>query len=401
MFALALAARLAAIARAGFGTLRFGDSLAYIHAARQLLHDGRYPAWTDLFIFRPPGYPAFLAASTLGHPEAVAVDKLWNALLGSLAVLVLAGLARRMFPGRVALAVGILAALHPPLLHLCSDVESEPLFLLLLLIAAFLLLTAGDRPSSGLALLAGGALGLAALTRPTALALAPLLAAPLADRRFPFRIRASLAASAGLGLLFAVGPWTLRNALRFHAFLPVNDGGGQVFYQGNSEANVRYYRIRTRAEYDRWVQESSQEIAAGWDRTIPGVRDANPARRSAAFRRAALEWIRRHPGEEARLLARKALDWVRPWANPLVWGLPLAAASGLDYALLFLCTGVGLWTAPRRGASAFAIALLLVSAAVHVVYLVSWRYRTAYWDPVLLLYAPTGFLRLAAKRGRP
>ena len=48
-----------------------------------------------------------------------------------------------------------------------------------------LLLTAVDRPSSNLALLSGGVLALAALTRPSALALAALLSAPLFDRDYP------------------------------------------------------------------------------------------------------------------------------------------------------------------------------------------------------------------------
>ncbi len=73
--------------------------------------------------------------------------------------------------------------------------------------AVFLLLLAASlrRPSSGLAVAAGGLLGLAALGRPLFFALAPLAAAALFDRRYPARVRASLAGSAAFGLLVAVG----------------------------------------------------------------------------------------------------------------------------------------------------------------------------------------------------
>src|SRR5438874_1509496 len=93
LFALALAARVAAIAALGFGRWRFGDSIAYVRAARALWRTGTYPDHTDLFLFRPPGYPLFLALSTAGHPAAIAYDKIVNAMLGAAAVVVLASIA--------------------------------------------------------------------------------------------------------------------------------------------------------------------------------------------------------------------------------------------------------------------------------------------------------------------
>src|SRR6185503_20257616 len=125
-----------------------------------------------------------LAAATLGHPRSVAAGKAINAVLGALAAVLLAAFSARIFGSRpVAIATGIAAALHPGLVMLSTDVQSEPLFVVLLLISGYLLLAAADRPSSNLAIAAGAALALAALTRPAALALCPLLAAPLFDRR--------------------------------------------------------------------------------------------------------------------------------------------------------------------------------------------------------------------------
>ena len=92
----------------------------------------------------------------------------------------------------------------------------------------------GRRPVFGLGFLwlgAGFALGLSALTRPDALALVPLLAAPLWDRRHPRRAGLHLAASAGAGLLLALAPWTIRNAFAFRELVLVNDAAGSAFYQ--------------------------------------------------------------------------------------------------------------------------------------------------------------------------
>lgn len=218
--------RLVVVATTGFETIRFGDARAYLNAAETIVREGRYPARTDVFFFRPPGYPAFLAVATLGRPDRIPRAKLATAAAGALCAPLLAALSARIFRRRrLAIATGVVAALHPAFLVVASDVQSEPLFLALLLGAGVLALVASDRPSTTLALGAGGLLALAALTRSSALALAPFLAAPLFDARYPRRVRAHIAAAAVVGFLFLLAPWTLRNAVVFGEFLPVNDAG--------------------------------------------------------------------------------------------------------------------------------------------------------------------------------
>ena len=145
LFLFALAARLAASAYAGLSTTRFADAPAYLLAARSLSETGHYPLRTDPYLFRPPGYPAFLVAVTLGHPERLAVAQLANAVLGALAAPLLAALSARIFRRRgVAIATGAAAALHPTLVLASSALQTEPLFVVLLLSAGYLLLTADD-----------------------------------------------------------------------------------------------------------------------------------------------------------------------------------------------------------------------------------------------------------------
>ena len=387
IFLLALAARLAVTAAVGFSTLRFSDAPAYIFAANALARTGHYPLRTDAYLFRPPGYQVFLVAATLGRPDRVPVAKAANAVLGAVGALLLAALSARLFRRRaVAIATGLAAAVHPGFVLLSTDVQSEPLFIVLLLSAGFLLLAAVDRPSSNLALLSGAALALSALTRPSALALSVLLAAPLGDRRFPIRARAHLAASAALGFLLTLAPWTLRNYLVFRELIPVSDGAGANFYQGNSDWTVRFYELKTREEYDRWLD--------GMDRTMRAETEAldragrpSPSGRSRRFVEKALEERRGDPAGWALLTARKAWDWLRPYPNPMFWPATVVAGVGLYYAGLFALAAVGLASAPRPGVRSFVLAYLAVSMLSHVVLTVVWRYRVPYWDPVLILYA--------------
>jgi hypothetical protein len=386
---LALAARLAAAGLVGFSTVRFADAPAYLAGARALVA-GYYPRRTDAHLFRPPGYAAFLAAATLGRPDRIALAKTANALTGALAAVLLAVLSARIFRNRgIAVATGALAAIHPTFLLAAADLQSEPLFLLLLGASGYLLLAAADRPSSNLALAAGAVLALAALTRSSALVLAPLLLAPLGDGRYPFRARAHIALSALLGFGFALAPWVIRNALVFRELILVNDGAGYVFYGRNSDAAIGLAEARTRDE----VEAASAELERSREALIasfpPEVRDS-PGGLSRALFSAALRERMSDPRPANILLAWKARDWLRPWPDPRFWPRPAVAALGAFFAALYVLAAVGLARAERTGVRGFSLAFLAVTFAFHLVFETSWRYRAAYWEPVLLLYAVPG-----------
>ena len=393
VFLFALLVRLAATAAAGFATPAFGDADRYLLAASELARTGRYPDRTDPFFFRPPAYPAFLVAATLGRPESVPRAKAANALLGAAGALLLAMLSARIFGSRpIAAATGLAAAAHPSFVLLATDVQSEPLFLVFLLSSGLLLLAASDGAPGSRALAAGAMLGLAALTRPSALALAPLLAAPILDGRRPRGAGIRLAALAFAGLALALAPWTLRNAARFHELIPVSDAGGVSLFAGNSAWTRSFYAVRSREEYGRWLQDFDRDLRERLAR-IEGGGDVTPGRRSAAFARMALDEARADPGASLRLLGRKAWHWVRPYPTPWFWPLPVVAGIGILYVVLYLLAARGLWLAPRRGVAAFSFAVLLVSMLAHVALQVVWRYRVPYWDPVLVLYGVFGAWR--------
>jgi 4-amino-4-deoxy-L-arabinose transferase-like glycosyltransferase len=315
-------------------------------------------------------------------------------VVGAAAVLLLAALSARVFRSRsTALATGVLAAVHPSFLLICDDIQSEPLFLLCVLGAGWLLLAAVDRPSSNLAVAAGVSLGLAALTRSTALAFGIFLAAPLANRRYPPRVRAHLAAAALLGFALALAPWTLRNYRRFHEWLPVNDAGGLSLYHGNSVWTRSFYKIRSREEYVRWVGDLDRDMR----RRLAAIEihgPLSPGQRSRAFARMAIAESRADPGGTLRMFAEKAWQWSRPYPTPWFWPMPVVAVIGVYYTALYVLAAFGLARAARRGVAWFAAATLVASMAIHVLFLVVWRYRIPYWDPVLLLYAAAGGARI-------
>ena len=330
---------------------------------------------------------------TLGHPDRIAVAKVANAALGAGAAWLLAVLAARIFRRRgVALAAGAAAACDPSLVFVSSDVQTEPLFLVLLLAAGFLFLVCVDRPSSNFGVLAGLLLGLAILTRPSALALTPLLLAPLLDRRYPLRARSHLAASAALGVALGLLPWVIRNAVVYRDFILVSDVGGLNTWIGNGEEMRRFYDLRTLGDYERWAAENDRATRA----RIAGLQAdglATPAAVSRALLRETLSDVAARPAWHLELLVRKAWDWLRPYPNPLFWPRAAVVGIGILYAAVYALAALGLVHAPRRGVALFAAGVLLLSMAAHVASVVSWRYRVPYWDPILILYGSWEALR--------
>ena len=392
VFVLALVLRVGAIAAVGFTSTSFGDAEAYMKTAEVVLESRAYPDRAEaLPIFRAPGYPAFLIASTLGHPRAVAADKLWNALLGALTAVLLARLAGRISGSpSVAMTAGLLSAVNPAFVYLATDVQSENLTILLLVLFAGELLSATESGSLRSALAAGALLGFAALTRPVCLVLAPLLVAPLLGSG-PEKLRRGAVAAAGLVL--AIAPWTLRNAERYGAFLPVNDQFGVVFWLGNSEINERYYGLESRADYEEFTRRYRAEVNDGRIREI-AASHPGPAERSGAFVRDAGAWIESHPGRWRALMVDKTLDWLRPWASRFGWSPGIVAATGLWYVALFVLAGLGMFHEKRRGLVVAAVLVLLLTTAAHVATLVVWRYRMVFWDPVLVVFASAALVGL-------
>jgi hypothetical protein len=385
--------RLAAIAFVGTERPGFGDAAPYVRAAREIWDHGRYPDRTDAYFFRAPGYPAFLAAATLGRPERTALAKGASAVLGSVSALLLALISARVFRRRgVAIGTGLSAAVFPSLVIVSIAVQSEPLFLALLLLAGLALLVAADRRSVQAACAAGGSLALAALTRPSAIVLAPLLAAPLFDRRTSGAERRRLAAAALISFLAALAPWTVRNAVRFGEFIPVSDAAGVSLYAGNSAWTRSFYAIHNRDEYARWLGAFERDLHVRFDR-LEASGSTSPGRRSAGFARMAIDESLADPAGTLRLFGIKAWQWIKPYPTSWFWPPAVVAGVGILYVVLDLLAARGWLRASRRGVAAACLAVLAMSMAAHVALEVVWRYRVPYWDPILLLYGVAGAAR--------
>jgi 4-amino-4-deoxy-L-arabinose transferase-like glycosyltransferase len=176
--------------------------------------------------FRPPAYPYLLGGVYALFGSKVVIGRLLGALLGVIAVALLAYLGRAIGGERVGLISGAIGAVFLPLATLNETLLSESLFLPLELGLMLCLLTHWRSPRARTALLAGALCAAAALTRAVAelWVITVVLALVLAPVARSLRLRSLAIAVAAFAIVLA--PWTIRNAEALHAFIPISTEGG-------------------------------------------------------------------------------------------------------------------------------------------------------------------------------
>lgn len=188
----------------------------------------------------PPAFPYLLAVSDLltghqaGGKSALHSERIEQAVIGTVSVGLIGLVALEAFGAGVALAALVLAAVYPVLVELSGILVAENLLIVFELAATWTALRArrSARPAGWIAA-TGLLVGLATLTHENAiLLLAPLgVAAATAARPWrglrPARRPAVRAvALLLLGTAVAIAPWTIRNAVELHRFIPVSDETG-------------------------------------------------------------------------------------------------------------------------------------------------------------------------------
>ncbi len=220
------------------------DAGTYNRLARMIAHHGDYHTGDGRdtgaggshgpTAYFPPAYPYLLAVAdlidghTAGGKPALRGERLCGAAIGTVAVGLIGLVALEAFGAGVGLAALTLGAVYPVLIELSGMLVAENLLIVFELAATWAALRArrSRRPwrwIAGTGLLCG----LAALTHENA----ALMVIPLA-----FACAGAVGGSArrrlaGAALLLAataamITPWTIRNAVELHHFIPISDETG-------------------------------------------------------------------------------------------------------------------------------------------------------------------------------
>jgi 4-amino-4-deoxy-L-arabinose transferase-like glycosyltransferase len=205
---------------------------------------------------------------------------------------------------------GFAAAVHPVLVNAASQPYNEDLFFFLFAAAVWFFLVWFRKRDLGWALLCGVSLGLCTLTRESAI---PLLAAfgiiIIVSSR---DLRSWMALGAiSITCLAVIAPWTIRNYVRFHAFVPVASIVGEDLATGNNEcvASESFFMSYWAEGPCIALKDRVVEL-----RTLMPLHDLPPALQfDRLSRRAALDFIQQYPLLYAKLAIRRLWTSLLPY----------------------------------------------------------------------------------------
>ncbi|MBN1315555.1 MAG: glycosyltransferase family 39 protein [Anaerolineales bacterium] len=343
---------------------------------------------TPLLAFVPPLHPWFIALALIFPYPNLALGA-FQAVLGALTVWLVYRIARAWAGPPVGALAGWGAALYPAHV-LCTgqpiSVVLHAFFLAAIFLAVWQL---SVKPTIARVLIAGGVVGVYALSRPQILGFVPFIIAWLwlNDVRGRKVLRIVLFFT---GIIFLVVlPWSIRNYIVLGRPLPTPTNGGVTFWNGNNPftSGSGHDVVAGRLAAYRGV-ERDPNLPDVYEHPEPYPFPAEIESRIAtipeleldrAFYRAGLDYIRSRPADWLRLEGKKLVSfWLfRPnlGANPL-YRSHWTELYRVQYIILILLAAAGIALSAKewRRYSLF-YALFGYTTLMHLAYNVLTRYR--------------------------
>jgi hypothetical protein len=293
------------------------DQMEYAALAGNLLHEGVLKFHDDRFrqdvyAYRTPGYPLFLAACGGSLPVA----RFMQALIDASTALAMYLLARRWMDERGAILAAALVSLNPFLIYFSGLILSETLFSAMLAWGIYLACSSRWRWVSAAVLVA------AVLVRPSGLmlpVLVPALAAAAMNWKQggPYQWRPVLigAAQGAVLLVLVLGLWGVRNRCVVQAWVWTTTNAGVTQYDGFNPG-------ATGASDQRFLER------------MPALKTLSEVERSRKLATMAWNYAQNNPGRSLILMGEKIR---RTWSF-----VPLSNQFG---SALFRSIG-WLWSVP-------------------------------------------------------
>lgn len=333
-----------------------------------------------------PGYPVFVAAVFLvfgsdTFASAIAIIVL-QILIGLLTIWLIMRLGRQWLNQPTAILAGAFWAVSLPLLWIPAIFWETSLSACAFPAIILFALRCSRTPTVSSWILLGSSSAIVALINP---ALLPSLLAIMAWAAWQTRCVARTTPFIGfLALLLLFSPWPIRNALRFHTFLPLRSTAGYELWMGNRPGATGYLDESLFPMYNH--DELASYIAKG--------EIAYTSDKSAQ----AWQYIRAHPAVFLNLTLRR---FFRFWSgtgnltSPRITEFHALLTSLLGFA------GLVLLYSNRSKALAILMALpLILFPLPYYITHAELRYRLNL-DPLLTLLAAYTITQLTARISRP
>ncbi len=171
-------------------------------------------------VFHPPVFSIFLAVGDLVGITSPRSQLILLCVIGSINVILISYLAKRIFNYNAGFVAAVLAAFYPAMWIIDLSLMSEQLTQLLIAVAIFLAYRLNENPSYKLIVIAGVFSTICALTRAELIILVVLYALIIVrhkkeNLKMQFRRKLKMLAVLGVSFAIVLAPWTIRNLVTF------------------------------------------------------------------------------------------------------------------------------------------------------------------------------------------
>jgi 4-amino-4-deoxy-L-arabinose transferase-like glycosyltransferase len=363
------------------------DQVSYNALARSLLDGRGYSFTKNWYPFTPANtptahwsfiYPLYLAgiyAVTGYHPLAA---RLLQGIVGGVLICLLVYLIGRRVVDEITGLVGAaLAAVYGYFIYYNVALMTETFFIVLVLFSLYLGLELKEKPVLARWALLGLALGVAGLLRQTILLFVPFLLLWLFWELKKSGVPWWYFAVPIVIIVLLIAPWTIRNYVVYHRFLPLNSNAGYAFYASN------HPHLGTHWSNDSIVVPVPEELAG-----------KNEAELNQALTRKGMEFILADPGRYLWLTLNKTLEYFKFWPSSdssRISNLNRVLSFGLYLPFMLL----GLYLSFSRWRNFVPLYLfMIIHTAIHLLSWPSLRYRLPV-DAVLMVFAGLTIIELA------
>ncbi len=404
IFCLALFVRVVYNVTAGRGYTPTYDSHTYQQLALNILHYHCFCQAPGVpMVGREPFWPAVIAVIyDMLSPRNIYV-RLFLSVVGSGTCVLVYLFARDLFGRRIALVAGIFAAIYPNLFIYDGWLYSESLYIFLLFAFCYSLYLVQRTAHYRWMIVSGVCLGLLSLTRANGLIVLLLVAiwaiVLWRSGRLAWPVAAKSAAAVVLISLAIVAPWTVRNYVTFHEFIPTATGEEGIVLLG---------------AYNNMVLEPGP-FQGIWIRPTlsnPGVANryyTSDSQQNQVYTSYAVQWIESHLNDMPYLLGMHFIKmWTpaTPEADLAIDQFPTRLSSRIVWAMidtmsipLFILAALGLLATWRKWRELLIIYLMIALTVAECLYFYGCSRFRAPIEPMLVLLA-AGFLWWVTEKDR-
>jgi 4-amino-4-deoxy-L-arabinose transferase-like glycosyltransferase len=411
---VALVLRLNAAERTPYRPIN--DAGSYLTLASYIAHTGDYSlrrtpgsgagGTRGPSAYYAPGYPYFLALVDLvdGHAvrrgPAIQPARDSQAVLGTITVVLIGLVAYELYGASAGLIALALAAAYPVFTELAGTLVAENLLTLLVMAALYAALRArrAGKTATRYAWVAGAGVltGLATLTHENGV----LILAGLIPAVWTVRPRLTLRSLAAPALLVAltaltIVPWTIRNAVELHSFIPVSDETGVTLVGTYNVASAVDPQVPYKWRIFYGIPGERSLIRESPHLTEPQI--------SAKLQSQALHYVSDHPFSPFvvafhNTLRMFELEGTFAWiasASAVSVSTPVARTGVISFWILCVLALAALATKRGRSAPGWVWVIpVLLALSVVLVNVETPRFREPV-DPFLILLASAGLSTVA------